>query len=102
MGQTIITNDGRFEWDEAKNIQNIEKHGIDFNFAIKVFDDEDKIEEYDDFHSTYNEERYRVVGMVDNDILFVVETELESGRIRIISARYAEKIYADKYFLLRG
>jgi len=40
--------------------------------------------------------------MVDGDILFVVDTELESGRIRIISARYAEKIYADKYFLLRG
>jgi uncharacterized DUF497 family protein len=102
VGQTIITDDGRFEWDEAKNAQNIEKHGVDFNFAIRVFDDEDKIEEYDDFHSTYNEERYSVVGMVDSDMLFVVETELESGRIRIISARYAEKIYVDKYFLLRG
>jgi uncharacterized DUF497 family protein len=102
VGRTVITSDGRFEWDEEKNIQNIEKHDIDFNYAIKIFDDDDKIEEYDDFHSTYNEERYKVVGMVENDILFVVETELESGRIRIISARYAEKIYADKYFLFRG
>jgi uncharacterized DUF497 family protein len=40
--------------------------------------------------------------MIDEDILFVLETELEGGRIRIISARYAEKIYVDKYFLLRG
>jgi uncharacterized DUF497 family protein len=40
--------------------------------------------------------------MAEGDILFVVETEVESGRIRIISARYAEKIYQDKYFLLRG
>jgi uncharacterized DUF497 family protein len=102
VGRTIITVDGRFEWDENKNALNIQKHGIDFNFAKKVFDDDDRIEEYDDFHSTYKEERYRVVGMADNDILFVVETELESGRIRIISARYAEKIYQDKYFLLRG
>ena len=102
MGRTIITDDGKFEWDEDKNAKNVEKHGIDFNFAKRVFDDEDKIEEYDDFHSTYNEQRYRVVGMVDNDILFVVETELESGRIRIISARYADKIYQDKYFILRG
>jgi uncharacterized DUF497 family protein len=38
--------------------------------------------------------------MVDNDILFVVETELGAGRI--ISARYADKIYQDKYFLMRG
>jgi uncharacterized DUF497 family protein len=101
MGRTIITDDGRFEWDEDKNVMNIAKHGIDFNFAKRVFDDEEKIEEYDDLHSTYNEERYRVVGMVDNDVLFVVETELESGRIRIISARYAERVYQEKYFILR-
>jgi hypothetical protein len=41
VGKTIITDDGRFEWDEDKNIQNIEKHGIDFNFAIRIFDDKD-------------------------------------------------------------
>jgi len=101
MGHTIVVDNGRFEWDADKNAKNIEKHGIDFNFAKRVFDDEDRIEEFDSLHSTYNEDRYRVVGMVDDDILFVVETELESGRIRIISARYAEKIYKDKYFLLR-
>ena len=102
MGRTIVTDDGRFEWDEDKNAQNIEKHGVDFNFAKKIFDDEDRIEEYDSLHSTYNEERYRVVGMVENDILFVVETELEFGRIRIISARYAEKKHQERYFLLKG
>ena len=101
MGQTVTTSDGKFEWDEEKNALNIEKHGIDFNFAKRVFDDEYRIEEYDNFRSTYNEDRYRIVGMVDGEILFVVETELESGRIRIISARYAEKIYQDRYFLLR-
>ena len=62
MGRTIITSDGKFEWDEDKNAKNVEKHGIDFNFAKRVFDDEDKIEEYDDFHSTYNEQRYMVAG----------------------------------------
>jgi hypothetical protein len=102
VGQTIVTADGRFEWDEEKNTFNVEKHGIDFNFAKRVFDDDYRIEEYDDFHSTYKEDRYKVVGLVDGDILFVVETELESGRIRIISARYAEKVYKDMYFLLRG
>jgi uncharacterized DUF497 family protein len=100
-GRTIITDDGRFEWDEDKNVANIAKHGIDFSFARRVFDDEEKIEEYDGLHSTYNEERYSVVGMVDNDVLFVVETALESGRIRIISARYAEKAYQEKYFSMR-
>jgi uncharacterized DUF497 family protein len=101
VGQTVITPDGRFEWDDEKNALNFEKHGVDFNLAKRVFDDDNRIEEYDDFHSTYKEDRYRVVGMVDGDVLFVVETEQESGRIRIISARYAEKIYKDKYFLFR-
>ncbi|ACB54102.1 hypothetical protein cce_4754 [Crocosphaera subtropica ATCC 51142] len=26
-----------FEWDDPKNKINIEKHGIDFNFAKEVF-----------------------------------------------------------------
>jgi len=98
VAQTVVTDDGRFEWDADKNSLNVAKHGIDFDYAKKVY----RIEEYDDFHSTYKEDRYRVVGIVDGDILFVVETELESGRIRIISARYAEKIYRDRYFLLKG
>ena len=102
MGQTVVSDDGRFEWDNEKNKKNIEKHGIDFNYAKRVFDDEDRIEEYDSLHSTYNEERYKVVGQVDDNMLFVVETELESGRIRIISARYADNIYVEKYYLLKG
>jgi hypothetical protein len=33
LGRTIITDDGRFEWDEDKNFINRARHGIDFNFA---------------------------------------------------------------------
>lgn len=40
-----------FEWDEEKNIINKRKHGIDFNIAIHVFDDEDRIEIFDVEHS---------------------------------------------------
>lgn len=28
-----------FEWDENKNKSNIEKHGIDFNDAITIFEE---------------------------------------------------------------
>ena len=34
----------KFEWDENKNISNIKKHGIDFDFASKIFDDNKRIE----------------------------------------------------------
>lgn len=28
----------KYEWDEAKNLVNIEKHGIDFNDAHELFE----------------------------------------------------------------
>ncbi len=86
----------KFEWDEEKNRLNKIKHGIDFNIAIHVFDDENRIEIYDMEHST-DEDRYNTIGLV-HDILFVVYTERRGG-IRIISARLASekerRIYYD-------
>ena len=35
--------DMHFEYDEAKNISNIEKHGISFKNAARVFFDYDRI-----------------------------------------------------------
>jgi uncharacterized protein len=32
----------RFEWDEAKNRSNLQKHGIDFETAVLVFEDTTK------------------------------------------------------------
>lgn len=37
-----------FEYDEAKNQKNIEKHGISFKSAARVFFDYDRIELYDE------------------------------------------------------
>ena len=75
-----------FEWDEEKNRTNQKKHKIDFQTAALVFEDERRIEIYDEQHSVF-EDRYRTIGMVD-DILFVVYTE-RRDRIRLISARLA-------------
>ena len=36
---TIISPDGRFEWDENKNILNREDHGFYFEEIFAVFDD---------------------------------------------------------------
>lgn len=88
----------KFEWDEEKNRINKLKHGIDFNIAIHVFDDENRIEIYDIEHST-DEDRYNTIGLV-HDILFVVYTE-RRDRLRIISARLAtereRRLYYDSY-----
>ena len=91
-------NDLIFEWDEEKNAANIKKHGIDFDDAILVFNDEHYIEFYDPAHSD-DEDRYNVIGMVE-DVLFVVYTE-RTQRIRIISARLAtareRRMYFDRH-----
>lgn len=59
----------RFEWDPEKNEINMRKHGISFPYATRVFDDEDRLEVFDEEHSD-DEDRYDVIGRVD-DVLFV-------------------------------
>lgn len=43
-----------YEWDPEKEEGNIEKHGISFDTAIRVFDDAFRIEIYDEKHSGLN------------------------------------------------
>ncbi len=84
-----------FEWDEEKNAANVQKHGIDFEEAIHVFEDDDRIEIYDAAHSG-EEDRYNTIGMV-KDVLFVVYTERREV-IRIISARPATRRERSIYY----
>lgn len=62
-----------FEWDEEKNLLNQRKHGISFETASYVFEDENYIEMYD-FEHSIDEDRYIAIGCV-GDVLFVVFTE---------------------------
>ena len=116
-----------FEYDDDKNQKNIEKHGISFKVAARVFFDYDRIEYFDEDNSEF-EDRFDTIGdlsagsvnlydkydnLIGNiekdDILFVVYTERTKinyeGKvtdvIRLISARYATSfergIYYGKY-----
>ena len=91
--------DLQFEWDEEKDRVNQEKHGISFETASYVFQDEFYIEMYDFEHSV-EEDRYIAIGKV-GDLLFVVFTE-RGERIRLISARAAtereRRLYYDQNF----
>lgn len=100
MGNDIIGS-GRmtFEWDDNKEQINIKKHGMDFETASRVFDDENRLEIYDDLHSDY-EDRYITIGMIDEItcIAMVVYTERDTDVIRIISARRATPKERRKYY----
>ena len=75
-----------FQWDDKKAQKNFRKHDVRFEEAALVFDDENRIEEFDNAHSG-DEDRWKIIGMV-HDILCVVYTE-RGEDIRLITARKA-------------
>ncbi len=77
-----------FEWDPAKAKANLRKHRVAFDYATRVFRDLNRIERPDEgYHE--GEERWQVLGRVEEFVLVVVYT-VRWDRIRIISARRAE------------
>ena len=83
-----------FEWDDRKAAQNLAKHHVDFKDASHVFFDPNRI---DDEDLMPDEDRYRVIGMVNGRILFVVYT-WRGNRIRLISARKATRYEREQYY----
>ena len=93
--ESSINDEIFFVWDEEKNQKNIHKHGISFETAMLVFEDEMRIEIFDSVHSI-NENRYQTIGVVE-DVIFVVYTE-RNDIIRMISARIANKQERSMYY----
>jgi uncharacterized DUF497 family protein len=85
-----------FEWDARKAAANLAKHGVDFEVAIEVFLDGMALLEPDDSGS--DEERWRIIGLAQGRVLFVVFTERGGDVKRIISARKAIKREERAYF----
>ena len=78
----------RFDWNPAKALDNITKHGISFGEAATVFRDPFSSFIPDTVHSIA-EQRFLVLGLSERQrLLVVVHTEREDT-IRIISARLA-------------
>jgi uncharacterized protein len=85
-----------FEWDDAKAAINWRIHGVAFSIAIKAFRDLFAVEWIDD-REAYGEERVNLLGMCDGVLLHVTYVE-RGDRIRLISARRAEKHEQDHYY----
>lgn len=86
----------RFEWDDQKALENLEKHGVSFGEATEVFYDPNAIEDYDISHSS-EEARFVIIGMSSRRLLFIVYAERDAGLIRIVSARKANKAQQNLY-----
>lgn len=85
-----------FEWDKGNIDKSYQKYGITPNESEEAFLDE-KLIILKDFEHSGKEKRYSLIGKTNvGKILFVVFT-LRSKKIRIISARIANKKERKRY-----
>jgi uncharacterized protein len=76
-----------WEWDDAKDAANMEKHGIFFEEALQVFTDPEGIEKEDLAHSSPTERRLWRTGKIKNGRIVTVVYTLSGDRVRLISAQ---------------
>jgi uncharacterized protein len=79
-----------FEWNPEKAATNLEKHDVSFPEASTVFEDALSVTFPDPDHSI-GEERYVIIGMSSLRRLLIVSHTDRENRIRIISARSANR-----------
>jgi uncharacterized DUF497 family protein len=85
----------RFEWDEAKRLANIKRHGFDFLAVEKVF--LSAAFTFLDDRFEYGEKRFLTLGMLDGRVVAVAHTETDEIA-RIISFRKASKNEENVYY----
>jgi hypothetical protein len=80
-----MADDRSFEWDDAKALSNLAKHGVEFSDVIRVFRDPRRIE-LDTSRPHDREPRMKIIGAIQGRLFAVVYTS-RAGATRIISAR---------------
>ena len=73
-----------FEWDDAKNDACFTHRGFDFSYAVRAFQDEDRIVGRDR-RRDYAEDRCRLLGTIEGRVFVVVYT-MRGSVVRINSA----------------
>ncbi|GAA5169876.1 BrnT family toxin [Viridibacterium curvum] len=84
-----------FTWDEAKRRSNLDKHGLDFADAVRVFAGPMVL--FEDDRQDYGESRLIGIGLLDCLVVLIVHVERDES-IRIISMRKADSDETDLYY----
>jgi uncharacterized DUF497 family protein len=88
----------RFEWDEAKNKSNIDKHGLDFQDAMELFLGVEPFLVALESSEDHGEDRWKGIGILQGAIVVVVVfAERGEDTIRIISMRKANRLERAAY-----
>ena len=80
----------QFEWNPDKANLNLKKHGVSFNEASTVFNDPLSVTFPDPDHS-FGEDRYVIIRLSIADRILIVPHTDRADRVRIISAREANR-----------
>jgi uncharacterized protein len=83
-----------FEWDEAKRIGNLRKHGVDFA-AVRGLDWAE-VRESEDRRKNYGEPRWVAYGRIGDRLHVLIYTP-RGERVRVISLRRANDKETDEY-----
>ena len=78
----------QFVWDARKDRANVQRHGIAFQDAVRIFDGP-TLERVDD-RFDYGEIRVYAVGLVEGLEITVIYTDVDNDERRIISAWRSE------------
>ena len=88
-----------FTWDDAKRQSNLQKHGLDFADAAKVFSG--PLVLFQDKREDYSEQRMIGIGLLDYLVVLIVHVESDQD-IRVISMRKADSDETDLYYKHAG
>ncbi len=84
-----------FQWDDIKAKSNEVKHSVNFPFATRAFDDENRLTVIDN-RFDYGEVRYITLARIEQRVYIVVYT-IRGSVIRLISARKANSKEVKRY-----
>lgn len=85
-----------YTWDPKKNRQNMARHGIVFEDAVKIFDGP-TLERVDDRYE-YGEVRVYAIGIVGGMEIALIYTDVSRAERRIISAWKAQRHEREAYW----
>jgi uncharacterized protein len=84
-----------FEWDSEKAASNLQKHGVPFEYATRVFLDQRRQDGIDS-RRPYGEQRRITIGSIEGRVYVVAYTRRRAA-IRLISARKANARETQRY-----
>jgi uncharacterized DUF497 family protein len=86
----------RVTWDPEKRESNLEKHGLDFVDAARVF--AGVVWTFEDRRKEYGERRYIGYGFLEDLVVTIAFTDHMGQTLRIISMRKASRYEQREFF----